>query len=307
MASRGTRPAPTVAVGVFLLAAVAFGLAASFLAGPVAPVEVSAPPTSSPNAGFLGFELASVIILVGFVAWVVYRIALGVRRGTLPVPAHAVMLLLTMFAVAVLFVVLFHAVGGTAWATSNRTANVTGPGTTPPPITTTPGGNLTGPAGITIPGWTLYAGFALAAVVVVVLALPYLVALRREPGDSGSSALPSKAEVRAALGQALADLDASTDVSANRRIIAAYASLLVRFEERRPSGVDGTLATMTPRDVEQVCVQRLRVGAGTAHELTGLFEEARYSHHPLGEEAVVRARTALRRALEEIDQGPRLG
>lgn len=307
MASRPRRPDSTAAVGIFLLAAVAFGLAASFLAGPTHPFQASAP-ASAPFAGYLYFEAVALTILGGLIAWAVYRFANTLRRGTLPVPVHTMIMFLVMFGVAILFIALFHLVGGTAQSVA--AANTTVQNNTPPPTPPNSGGgvgNFTGGAGVSLPGWVVYAGLGLAAVVVALFIVPAAVAARRPLPGGSEPRRPSHQEVRAAVTQALADLDAPSSISGNRRIIAAYAALLERFEERRPSGVDGRIETMTPRDVERVCVERLQVARTTASELTVLFEEARYSRHEMGEGDVERARSALRRALSDLDRPVRLG
>jgi hypothetical protein len=293
-------------LGIFLVAAVAFGLAASFLAGPSTPFEAQAPP--SPPTNFLYVQIASAIILLALVGFVVFRIISTFRRGGLPIPVHTMVLFLTMFGVALVFLVLFHLVGGGATtAVANGTAKAGSP--PPPPPNAGPSGpavgNFTGFGGVSIPGWVVYAGVIGAALVVVTVLVPYVIAARKEPIGALGTPRPTVEEVRAALQRAIDDLDAPS-VSANRRIIAAYAALLQRFEERRPRGVDGAVDTMTPRDVERVCIERLRVEPSTARELTGLFEEARYSTHPMEEPDVERARAALRRALTDLDRAPRL-
>ncbi len=308
MAPAARRPPPSAALGIFLLAAVAFGLAASFLAGPAQTFVATAPSASSAPGGILYFQIAAVVIFLGIIAWFVARLALTLRQGTLPVPVHTMFLLLTMFGVAIGFVILFHLFGGGPLAVSNGSANHSVGGTPPPPGGSGPPvSNFTGPAGVNLPGWIVYGGLGVTAIFVVVLLFPYLLAARRVPSTPSASRSPSPDEVRAALRKALADLDAPATLGANRRIIAAYAALLERFEERRPHGVDGPVETMTPRDIERVCVERLQVAPTTARELTDLFEEARYSQHVMGEPEVERAREALRKALVDLGRSPRLG
>jgi len=63
----------------------------------------------------------------------------------------------------------------------------------------------------------------------------------------------------------------------------------------------GDQDAMTAREIEVAAVDRLRVSKGEASQLTSLFEEARYSAHPLGEphrDRAVRSLDAIRATLE---------
>ncbi|MCI4330298.1 MAG: DUF4129 domain-containing protein [Thermoplasmata archaeon] len=307
MAARMRSLPPSAALGIFLLGAVAFGVAASFLAGASQPFEAQA--TAAMPVGYAYLEVASAIVLFGIIARVVYGFVQAVHRGTLPIPGHTMALLLTMFGIALVFLLLFHLVGGGGTAAQG---NLTAPNHTQPPPPPTGGstsasGNFTGAGGVNLPGWVVYLGLGVTSILVVAVALPYLIAARREPPFPLPRTGPTPEEVRAAIRRALDDLDSPAPMSGNRRIIAAYAALLERFEERRPRGVDGAIETMTPRDIERVCVERLRVSPLTARELTDLFEEARYSKHQLTETDVERARRALRKALDDLERTPRLG
>ena len=52
---------------------------------------------------------------------------------------------------------------------------------------------------------------------------------------------------------------------------------------------------LTPRELESLAIDRLHVAPDASGTLTSLFEEARYSEHPLGEDARIRAIDSLTR------------
>jgi hypothetical protein len=80
-------------------------------------------------------------------------------------------------------------------------------------------------------------------------------------------------------------------------IFALYAALL---EALGPAL--GELSARTPREVEWLSVRYLGVSPETARWLTGLFEEARYSSHPIRPESIGAAREALLRLLQELQR-----
>lgn len=80
-------------------------------------------------------------------------------------------------------------------------------------------------------------------------------------------------------------------------IFALYAALLDALAPAL-----GELSARTPREVEWLSVRYLGVSPETARWLTGLFEEARYSSHPIPPESVGFARNALARLLQELQR-----
>ena len=88
---------------------------------------------------------------------------------------------------------------------------------------------------------------------------------------------------------------AATDAEVRQRIIQLYGALLIALSP----GL-GDLEGRTPREVEWLAVRYLGVKPPTAHELTWLFEEARYSSHPLAREGVVRAEKALASLMTDL-------
>ena len=122
---------------------------------------------------------------------------------------------------------------------------------------------------------------------------------RRPPGArSPRAAIESAIEsLRAHLiryGESWGD---RSDFEVRQRIIALYGTLLASVG----AGL-GNLDRHTPREVEWLAVRYLGVRASTAHELTWLFEEARYSTHPIAPASVDRAIQALARLVGDLER-----
>jgi hypothetical protein len=123
--------------------------------------------------------------------------------------------------------------------------------------------------------------------------------LRRRPrGVSPRRAIESAvAALRAELIRYGRSWGAGEDREVRERIIALYGSLLAAVGP----GL-GDLDRRTPREVEWLAVRYLGVRDSTAHELTWLFEEARYSTHRLPPSSVERAVNALARLVEDLQR-----
>jgi hypothetical protein len=84
-------------------------------------------------------------------------------------------------------------------------------------------------------------------------------------------------------------------------VIRLYATLLARV-----GPIVGGLDEQTPEEIRSFHLVQLGIRTPAATTLTRLFEEARYSSHPLGPEAAVLARQAIQEAREDLDR-PRPG
>ena len=116
----------------------------------------------------------------------------------------------------------------------------------------------------------------LLAILVAAVGVGLLVLwLRREPGatETAETASASRAAVEAAIGA----LDGETDP--RRAVIAAYGAMQRTLGER---GVVRSPAE-APREYLQRALVASRATEREARTLTGLFEEARYSTHPIPE------------------------
>jgi Domain of unknown function (DUF4129) len=137
--------------------------------------------------------------------------------------------------------------------------------------------------GFTLPGWlpwTLLAIIVLTLGVGIVLSLLQRARRAYEP--------PERGVARVAVESAIAALDATTD--ARGAVIASYAAMERSLAERGVRRSD----TEAPREY----LHRVLVTAsGTEHDartLTGLFEEARFSTHPIPDRFRELAASSLR-------------
>ena len=80
-------------------------------------------------------------------------------------------------------------------------------------------------------------------------------------------------------------------------ILALYTEMLVHLRPRV-----GSVETATPEEIRATHLVRLGVRPEEAHILTRLFEEARYSTHPLGPATSAEAQGALRATLADLDR-----
>ncbi|MCI4334186.1 MAG: hypothetical protein L3K04_00900 [Thermoplasmata archaeon] len=120
---------------------------------------------------------------------------------------------------------------------------------------------------------------------------------RRPSRPTGSAEDP-----RAAVGSAARALEAALGSSSplpkeelRAYIFALYGALL-----QAVAPALGELGPRTPREVLWLAVRYLGVSAESAGWLTQLFEEARYSSHPIRPEAIAPARAALQKLLHEL-------
>jgi hypothetical protein len=156
-----------------------------------------------------------------------------------------------------------------------------------------------GPATAVFPiaaGWPIdlaLVGLLLAAVLAIVLLLrrSRRVDWATEDDTSGGP----RASAAVAVSRTIQDLEAGRDVR------SAILVCFQRFCELLGSRGITEQGALTPRELEALAVHRLRVSSKDSRILTGVFEEARYSTHPLGEPDRQRALQSLgqiRAALE---------
>jgi|GEM_PF-2771057 len=136
------------------------------------------------------------------------------------------------------------------------------------------------------PGWPVAAGAPLGlflGVTVLVTIVTLVVLLRRgagvveiegEPSEDNPVARHAAAD---AVQDAIEELEVGGDV---RSVILACFRRFCALLGARGISDQGAL---TPRELEGLAVERLHVSREASETLTSLFEEARYSEHPLGE------------------------
>lgn len=139
--------------------------------------------------------------------------------------------------------------------------------------------------------WTVV---EVAAVLLVAAGVARLVSLRRErevieedqPADA-----PDVGELSAAVEAAEVGLASTTDPRA--AIVAAYAAMASRVSAGLARRGSSAPASDTPTELLDRAVSAGLVAEGPATALTGLFREARFSRHPMGEEHRRAAEQAL--------------
>ncbi|MCI4328869.1 MAG: DUF4129 domain-containing protein [Thermoplasmata archaeon] len=286
---------PSIALAVFLLTALAIGLAAAFLSTP------TSAPVGPGTTTFLGAPSALVVTIALLAVPVSITLTLihgRIRGGSGGIPRRALSVFLVAFLIALVFLVVVHFASLGPLNSVNNTAVPPGGG---------PGsfGNGTGNLNNSTPRlglpsvsqWGPYLGLGIALIVVLAILVPLLA---RDRGEEEGRTPPAKEpEVRQAFEQALTDLDHSKDQDPRHILIALYARLLKQLAPQVEN-----LDAATPGEIERLCVARFHILPPTAHALRTLFEEARYSTHPLGERHVAEARAALTEALAQLGPEP---
>jgi len=141
-----------------------------------------------------------------------------------------------------------------------------------------------------VPGWVLLGIVGAVSACVGLLAVPGVIDRlvghrRRHPGGAGPSTA-DRLEAQAAVAEASKALELGADPRTT--IVRLYLRLLHRFGPRL-----GDVSHLTPEEIRTRVLAPLHVRPGASEALTRLFEEARYSVHPMGIEAADRCREAL--------------
>jgi hypothetical protein len=180
---------------------------------------------------------------------------------------------------------------------------VTGP-VAPTPTNNSTGGGIGaggtgGPTQITtlsFPPWALDVAVAVVAGIVAVLALPGVLRRVVDRGRFRTTRPLDPAALAATLASAAAALERGEDPRAT--IVRLYVQLLPVVAPKV-----GDLSALTPQEIAARLVEGLGVGRPASQELTRLFEEARYSTHPMGAEEASRCRTALGSVENDLRRG----
>lgn len=288
MTTRARTGPPSLVLVLVVLAALAVGAAASAIAGaarapstPSGPTEALAIPATLVAYGFLGVVLAAV-------AFFVYRRLTGAAG---PIPNQFIVGALIGILLLVLFVVAAHTIlhggllplGSTSAGTNNTTgtpANATGNAT----INVTGGSGADSFLGVHFPPWTLFVVVAVVVFTVVIAAVPEFRAIFSSIGRRGPDAEARGAVDRARTALAIAVQDLGSGQDPRAVIVALYAALLTRL-----GPIVGDLDPSTPEEIRSFHLVRLGIRPEAASALTRLFEEARYSSHPMDATSAARA------------------
>lgn len=282
-------------------AALAVGAASSILVGAT---TAAPPPATGSNSQVLLPMWVFFLALFGFLAvivasWVLLRMsseAKGVSNRALASILLSI-LIISLFVIGLRVV----GVGGAPPATGpgGTIMNSTSPNSTAP----NPNASLPGVGSVTLfPSLAPWVPFAVLGVVVLVLVVVGVPQTRRYLGERRSEANSRRrpgpedaAKVRAALTLASAKLDLGGDP--RFVILGLYYDMLLHL---RP--LVGSVETSTPEEIRATHLARLGVRPEAAHTLTRLFEEARYSTHPMGPLERDRAKDAVRATLDDMNR-----
>ena len=302
---------PSVVLLVTLLVAFAVGAAASLLIG--AAMSSGTPPPSSSELTVSNTVLAFTIL--GFLGFLTAGLALtaflGRRRRGAGLPRRSFVTLLVLLLIVILFILASRVfLGGGPLPSGavpgglNSTGNSTG--VVPPPYLNTTNGTGAGGAPFLVPGvpgWVPYLLVIGVLVVVAVIAVPKvgeMVEERRRARSHSLDRARPPIEVRRVLEGAAEELESGGDP--RTVIVRLYGDLLARL---RP--MVGTVDPHTPEEIRTLHLERLGIRREAAMRLTRLFEEARYSSHPLGETTLIEARNAIGTVLADLARTSEVG
>lgn len=276
--------------------ALAVGGAAALLTA-----AATAPSTSSGSASLVGitgtaFGWIVLFLMVGVIGFLVFD---RLRQGAVPVPTRVLATVVVFVLLLTVVAVVGRFAGGGAVpplgpiGPASNSSSGSGVGND-----SNPGGNATGAGGqlivfgVSLPGWALFAAVAIVAIVGGVVAVRVL-------GTRSSRAAivpPSldERELRAAFVEASTALDMAEEP--RTVLIRLYGTLLDRL-----APLVGDIDRQTAEEIRAAHLVRLGIGNDTAREITRLFEEARYSTHPIGPTELARAKSSIHRAIADLD------
>lgn len=276
-----------------IAAAIAFGAAASLLASKAPVFQPTSQQTVGPSLPAYAWGLLFLSpLLVGTGAIILRR----VREFHARLPRQVLTFGAVILVLAITFIVFAHATAGSTGSLGTSSpppppggsSNNSNPG---PPSDGGP--RLLDPTSWGLPPWLPLVVVAIAALIVVAFVVPSL-ANRIGRGGVPAEVTDDRAAAQAALSEAATRLDGASDPRSV--IIDLYRRLLGRV-----TPLAGDLDPSTPEEIRDEHLLPMGVRADAADQLTRLFEEARYSSHPMGVDATHRALEAIRAA--EADLG----
>ncbi len=280
-----------------LLALVGVALAAGAGAALLTGVTPQPAPTAGPAPVVLPNWVWGILFLsplvVGFVGFILQRgRSKNKKRNALGIlgPAAGVFLFLLLFILASHYIgsggCFVYCYGSTTTAANNTTVGHNN--STPPPPGTT---SVAPPLSLSnvLPIFIVIA----VAFVAAAVAIPVLLSRSARRRGEGVLEIDRARDARAALSAAVSELDEGRDP--RRVIVRLYDRLLSRVS---PLGVGVEFSTAEEIRANQLLPLGVRRPA--ADTLTRLFEEARYSTHPMGADAVGLARDAIRAAEADL-------
>ena len=306
MASRPSGPVSWVLILV-LFAAIAVGAAASILASPNSSSYTSssggpAPEVLIPVWVFVGAILGMLGVVIAI--WILIRIDAAGGRGTSNRTFFAILFAIALIALVVIGIRVFGLLPtGTAPSLSGAGGNGTGNQTPTPPPCSGCAKNISGVGSVDVfpgvPPWLPFVILAVVAAIAVAIAVPktrqYLSERRFEARDRVKKDDGSSAVLRDALSRASTRLDLGADP--RTVILALYEETLLHL---RP--MVGSVDSATPEEIRTIYLEHFGVRPPAARTLTRLFEEARYSTHPMGPAESARAREAMQATIDDLSR-----
>jgi hypothetical protein len=276
---------PSALLLVLLLTALAVGAAASIVVAARAAAPF-VPPTTPEVFVSEGVVILFLVLLFGGLTWALIHQRL---TGPSAIPGRFLVVPMVGILLLIVFVVVYRFIQDTVLAAHGTGNGTVPPPGNPPPPPPPPGPQLGGGGGtfqfLHLPSWTLFAAIVIVAVVAVAVVAPRVRTYLAARGD-GRAEATAQEKARRALGHAARQL--ATGADPRSVVIDLYAGLLDRVEP-----LTGNLDPSTPHEIQRDHLVRLGIRPEVASELTALFEEARYSSHPLGTDAAERASRAI--------------
>jgi len=125
-----------------------------------------------------------------------------------------------------------------------------------------------------------------------ILALIFFFIRHKKLSEASSEA---EEDISTTADKAITELHEGEDV--RDIIIRNYQKMLIILEKE---GIKQEIS-FTPRELEKLALHKLSLKEGTIDEMTRLFEEAKYSDHPLGEKERGRAIDNFKRIKDELE------
>ncbi len=296
-------PAPRVSWVLLAILAVALatGAAASILV-----TASTAPPPPSQSVSLVLLPQWVVTAISVAIAGVILGTLVywGLQSGPNPTLTRMALAILMVVLLGILFVIGARLLGFGGGIYLSGSGTTTGSNTTSPVNNTTViKGSLNGTGGgvITLfpglPGWVPFVILGIVVLLVVVVGVPQTRRYLAERGVGGRLRRGSTGTVSAGMREALTRASSELDLGGDPRlvILALYAAML---EHLQPMVDD--IGTSTPEEIRAFHLVRLGVRAEAARTLTRLFEEARYSTHPMGPAESARVKESVRVALDDL-------
>ena len=277
---------------ILLVAGLTFNLAYLDTGGEQLPATPGSQAANPGSGGILDSPLAQEVIVALFLAAAVLSLVLYLRRRRKGMPVKRVLRPTTWMDI-VAMIIAFAFMGSLLLLWPRLVASIIPKGT-PGSANPNASANTTLiPAVSGIPLGVFLAASVFVALVAIALFFRVGSNLARPP--TGSSRRTPRRAAAQAVQAAIDELQLGGDVRAV--ILACYARFCALLGARGLAAQEA----LTPREIEALAVERLAVSGESSDALTSLFEEARYSEHPLGDADRERAVRSLERIRLDLE------